>query len=199
MSSFLPDRSPGSLLSPPTAQPGPLDPVLLQQVQTLFSRPELIPSAFWTYAVDQIAVAGSQIPISQIQGFPTFTPQSVAVATSEHTVSTTYADLATTGPAITGLADGVYLVMFGGTMNNISAPEYAAMSVKIDTIKAGDGDAVVVSNNVGDGVSVMRILVKTLGHLDGGHTVTAKYRSSSSTQSAYFANRWLATLKVSNA
>src|SRR5690348_16089479 len=57
---------------------------------------------------------GLRTPVSNLVGFAQFLGQvATRVNTIETTVSTSYTDLATSGPTLTGLADGNYFVFHG--------------------------------------------------------------------------------------
>lgn len=164
-----------------------------------------IPKVFETWMSDRVAVAGLDIPISQIVGFTQFTATDSGFDSTigaESTTSTTYVDLTTSGPKISGLADGSYLILFGCQPQNATTGDSAVMSLSINGAAASD-DYVLSANAVtsaaypAGAASCARAVAKTL--LNGGNnTVTAKYRSVLG-GTATFGRRWMIALKTANA
>jgi hypothetical protein len=154
-----------------------------------------IPKAFETWVVDRVAVAGLNIPIGQIVGFMQAAPQVAdTVATGESTPSTSFTDLATVGPELTGLPDGQYLFLYGCRASNNSAGSLAEMAIKVNATEAAATDAAASSTQVS--MSVMRAAAKTLSN-DGNNTVTARYQANAA-GTATFRERWLIALKIAN-
>jgi hypothetical protein len=63
-----------------------------------------VPKEFETTMLDRVNLNPPLLPVTQILGFSQFTAQAAEVLASQTTTSTTYADLATVGPQLTGLA-----------------------------------------------------------------------------------------------
>src|SRR3990167_4981253 len=148
------------------------------------------------YLVDYLGLNQPTIPISQVIGFTGFNPQiAPMIATGESTVSTTYTDLATVGPLLTGLPDGEYLLLFG-CQGQVNASFGAGMSVEVNGVAAVDADNC-QSATLNLNMSVMRALHKTLSSANN-NSITAKYRAVSgngTTDSASFALRTLIAIK----
>src|SRR5687768_3883968 len=81
-----------------------------------------------------------QVPITQVLGFSQYAPQRAFVAASQATGSTSYTNLATTGPSITGLPDGQYLAIVGAVMKNDTSGQLSLMSVAPNATTALDTD-----------------------------------------------------------
>lgn len=138
-----------------------------------------------------------EIPILQVLGFQQFTFQPApTIDTSQSTTSTTFVDLTTVGPLLTGLPDGKYAIFFGCQVG-LSAADSAIMSLSINGAAATDTDSIVVTGINGDFSSTSRLLLKTLQNA-GNNSLTAKYRSNLGT-SCSFLRRWLIVMKYSNA
>jgi hypothetical protein len=139
----------------------------------------------------RILIDGFELPIGQVSGFLGFVFKPAAtILTFEATTSTTYVDLATAGPSLTGLADGQYAIFFGF---NGSSTTSAIMSISVNGAAASDDDSCSVTTTS----STMRMVLATLS-ADGNNTVTTKYRSGSGTSQS-FGRRWLSLVKYQNA
>jgi hypothetical protein len=168
--------------------------IIREEIRQYLQDPLGFPEEYKGWLPEWITQAGIDVPISQIVGFSGFTAQAATpVATQESSSSTTYTDLATVGPQITGLPDGQYLLLFGLTMANGASTSYAG--VKINSTDPADADAIQITTTSAYGMAKA-----VVGTLDGGgnNTVKLVYRSSTAV-SAQFALRWLVALKVSNA
>jgi hypothetical protein len=146
--------------------------------------------AFW------IEQRGLHIPVTQLIGFSQFTAQAAPfISSSESTTSTAYTALATAGPAITGLSDGRYLVMYGALISTSSGGDRSIMSLSYNGAAASDSDA--CESRDTNLSSVSRTTTATLAG-GGNNSITAKYRSSVGTSTATFASRWLVALRYGN-
>jgi hypothetical protein len=114
-------------------------------------------------------------------------PVIATVATSEGTATTSYTDLATSGPAVTMTTGTVAEVTLTAAISN-SAANLSGMSFAVSgasTVPAADSRAVIVT-----GTSQMRVSVTTVMSVTAGSNVfTAKYRAAAGT--ATFVNREL--------
>ena len=154
---------------------------------------------FATWLKDLLVVLGFEVPISQIQGFAGFRPTvATPVLTQETTTSTSYTDLATVGPAIAGLADGVYEIKFGASAANAGTGIASRMSVSVNGGAASDNDCTLSGGVANHNSADSRVVVKTLQN-DNNNTITAKYRSGNAAGTAFFQNRWLVATRVANA
>jgi hypothetical protein len=159
------------------------------------------PDEYVEWMADRIAVNGIPVSISQIQGFTQFTPSNVErVLTHESTTSTSFADLATAGPLVSGLADGQYFILFGCLLANEGAgiAGHARCGLQINSDAVDDTNDVILSNAISSGAPIYGetwCAVKTLS-AGGNNTVTLKYRAVSNT--ARFSRRWLVVMKYAN-
>lgn len=115
------------------------------------------------------------------------------VATSETTTSTTYTNLATTGPSFTVPLAGDYLIEFGagievsGTTGNTDA----MMSFAVGATAASDNDRIIHANTGTSGWNFktqMRTVRKT--DIAASSAIVAKYRNSTAWTAGY-TTRWM--------
>lgn len=107
-------------------------------------------------------------------------PKAAVVATSQTTTSTTYADLSTTGPAVTILTGTSALVTVGGNLVPSGAGTFAIMSFAVSgasTVAAADATAAATET---DNLNISKQSLIT-GLTAGANTFTAKYRVVSGT------------------
>lgn len=123
-----------------------------------------------------------------------------AVATSQGTTSTSFTDLATTGPAVTvTIGDGgIALVILSDSQENSTAGQWAVMGFAAsgaNTISANDNAAIINANSATvtslQGSSYCILLT---GLTPGSTTFTAKYRATGGT--ANFSNRRIAVIPL---
>lgn len=152
---------------------------------------------FLGYMVDYLALNQPQVPIGQVFGFSQYTAQldQILTGATADTTSTSYTDLSTAGPTLTGLPDGQYLILFGAKIKNTTgAGNHSWMSFQPNATTALDADAIDVE--VADFGAFARATLKTLSN-DGNNTVTCKYRVGSGT--GRYGTCWIAALKYANA
>lgn len=155
-----------------------------------------IPDQTVTWLTDQVALRGLAVPIGQVIGFSRFTANPATdVAAAETTTSTTYGDLATVGPTLTGVPDGSYLVIFGCFASTDTDGFISRMSIQVNGTAAADADSLATGNQYG--VSLMRIVSKTLS-TGGNNTITAKYKTQTATHTSSFSDRWMVALRYAN-
>ena len=114
------------------------------------------------------------------------------IAAIETTVSTSYVDLATPGPAVTVLTGTKAIVLIGAQIDNTSA-NVSLMSVAVSgatTVAADDAHSALTELSVGDGVMFSHAITFGMGGVlpaltPGTNTFTAKYRVVAGT------GRWL--------
>lgn len=154
----------------------------------------LLPNDFKEYMTQYQALNGVPIPISQITGFAQFAPQPATdVTTNESTTSTTYTNLATTGPSLSGLSNGRYMILFGCALkHSAGAGNASLMSVSVNGAAPGASEH--CSSEMTGYVSVNRALFKSL--TAGANTISCQYRVTAGTGD--FANRWLAAIRYAN-
>ena len=168
--------------------------------------PEEFPPEFKNWLLDFMGV-NAEIQQSQVRGLVTsLSPAFDIITTNQGTSSTSYTDLATVGPRLTNLGDGVYLVLFGCQVNVVANIFGGAMSVASDDAAASDSSAFAVQMGTAEGDNVeffdlpgMRALLMELTH-GGNNTLTAKYRftAPASGSPPSYSNRWLAAIRVGN-
>lgn len=171
-----------------------VDPWFLAQLFAALKSPLFsVPKPFETWMIDKVASSGFDLPISQVVGFSQFTAQVAdTIDTSESTNSTTYTNLATTGPTLTNLPRGQYLIAFGTLADvDTATGNSARMALAVGAAAAADVDR---CQSTG-GSSVTRIVAKSLTDVT---TITAKYRSTDAGTNAFFSNRWMLALRYDN-
>lgn len=116
----------------------------------------------------------------------TITPQAAAVATEQTTTSTSYADLSTSGPAVTVATGTKALVRLGCQVKNTGAANIVAMGFAVSgasTVAASDGAATVALAQVAGYYQQLFREVLVTGLTAGNNTFTAKYRVGGGTGS----------------
>lgn len=137
---------------------------------------------FWDDSETSVAfltVAGLAISTTTISPDPTRSTQDVT--TSETTTSTSYTDLATSGPAVTltpGRATD-QVILFGGRLSNNTTFNTTFMSVAIAGAGASDADALVQDATANHNTRASSHILAT--SVASGSTHTAKYRVSGNT------------------
>lgn len=112
------------------------------------------------------------------------------VATSQTTTSTTYADLGTSGPAVTANTGTSAIVTVSGGMTNSDVNGYTFMSYAVSgatTSSAADARAMQFIHSVGNFGNQLSFQYVHTGLTAGTNTFTAKYRVTTGTGT--FANR----------
>lgn len=180
----------------PKATASPLTEKERQQVERFFGDPTIFPAIFRSWLVAYIEANPPLLPISQITGFSQFTAKYATVqsVTGENTTSTTYTNLTTTGPELTGLPDGLYLVLHGCVSHTSVAGSQARQSISVNGVTAVDDDA--TQCGVANNQSVMTAVIKTLDA--GDNTILCKYRCEGGA-AGEFSYRFLIALKYANA
>lgn len=170
---------------------------IVQTVLGMLNDPTSLPQNFKGWIPKYIEVNPPLLPISQIAGFSQFTAQPADfVAATETTTSTTYGDLATVGPVLSGLPDGQYLFYYGcaSKVGTVDSGQEADMSISVNASTPADMDAVITEiQNYGMG---MIVVAKTLA-AGGNNTVQAKYKSVDGSEVG-FARRWMIGLRFAN-
>lgn len=134
--------------------------------------------------------SGLNIGVNQVIGFSQFTPFVNEVSPEQATSSTSYTDLSTSGPTLTGLSAGSYVVFFGSSM---TAP---ASQTSYMTVYANGADATnPVETQVGTNASLSRGFTTRL--TGSNNTLQAKYKVSGGANGT-FRYRWLIAIKYDN-
>lgn len=204
MSMFLPEgtqQQPSqgvAQITPANPETTQEDIALMQRVLSAASRnPNLIPADFMAYLLDFIQTARLIIPIGQVFGFSQYTAHTTPRVGSvdEATTSTSYADLATTGPTLDGLPDGKYLVFIKSVIRTAVASNLAAMSYQVNGTAASDTDSI-VNKNAND-ITATGFSLQSLSR-GSGNSLTAKYRTDNAAAAATFSGRLIVALKYAN-
>jgi hypothetical protein len=129
-----------------------------------------------------------------------FTTATASVATSQTTTSTSYTDLATTGPSVTLATGTKALVIVSGKLNNASLGNAASMSMAVSgatSLGASDAYRIYTSASVGSSypaeIYASKVTLLT-GLTAGSNTFTAKYKANASTAS--FADREITVIDM---
>lgn len=159
------------------------------------SNPLEFPDAFKKWLLDWLAQNIPPIPVNQLLGFVQ-TRAYVAddIPAFEATVSSSYDDLTTPGPILSGLADGSYLVFHGceiGSSDGFSAKGWESLS--INGAAASDNNANRAFNGGTRKDTSFRGDLMTL-NAGGNNEIAMVYRSS--TGAPNFGRRWLLAIRV---
>jgi hypothetical protein len=134
-------------------------------------------------------------PVTSILGFSQFTAQTAVTAANQTRTSSTYADLATVGPAVTGLSPGNYLVLWGA-----AAFVNAATTSANTRVQDQDGNtttnAVVAGTASTAYTSIMGADIIKLSKPNS--SLTVKYSSSDNATQSSWLGRFLIVLRYSN-
>lgn len=166
----------------------------------VFSSPLDIPPVWKTWLKAWLESDPPRFLATQMQGYAPLTAHSAAVPDSESTTSTSYTNLGTTGPEVTDLEAGQYLILFGvtTTVYNVS-DKNSYVSPSLNGAGASDSDCAQFeqesSTASGSGTSIMRAIITTLPN--SSNSVLLKYKVDSG-GTAHFKNRWLITLRTGN-
>ena len=149
------------------------------------------------YLVEHLSLNQPMIPVSQLSGFTQFTAQAAPTigGAAETTTSASFTTLTTTGPILTGLPNGKYLVLFGALMRTTPADGsyFAYMGIRVNTTDPDVADAAETSAR--DWVNSVFVITTTLSSGDN-NTLEARYRTDAG-GTGYFGQRWLVALKYS--
>lgn len=195
MSQFMPDPAQGQRLKPvrvpERGTESLLSPEELELQRRLFSSVETLPDKFKSWSIEYPAVNGLPIPASQIQGFAQYTAIQSQVLASESTSSTSYTNLTTTGPEVTGLSDGEYLLIFGCVFDSSGGDGH--MSPSINGSTPSDNDAAYQQPSSANRFNMVRAVTKSLAN-NNNNTITMQYKVTSGAQ--VFKNRWFIVLRT---
>jgi hypothetical protein len=142
------------------------------------------------------------VPIQQVLGFSQFLAQRVFVSAFETTTSTSFTNLTTAGPSITGLSDGKYLIITSALINvgPTGADAVAFMAPSANGAAADETQGALMENSTTSGHPRATLFGATLMTLNAGgnNTVTAKYKTSLASTYGGFQYRSLIALKYAN-
>lgn len=155
----------------------------------LLGAPIFFPDEYKTWITDFVATNIPLIPYTQFLGARMNLARSGNfVATAESTTSSSYVDLATVGPTIAGIADGDYLVMFGGFVDG----QGGLISYSVNGAAASDSTAVWENDNA---AALSRADIVTLKN-NHNSTIQLKYRKDGGAGPT-FSRRWIVVIRIS--
>ncbi len=142
--------------------------------------------------------AGLAIGINQIIGFQKFTTTTVTVfadqiSGEQGTTSTTFTDLATVGPSLSGLLSGRYIVLFGAS---VRAPAAQTMYMGVSLNGASVDTTHVCETQTASNSSLSHAFLTSLTGTT--NTVVAKYAISGGGVNGNARYRWLVALRYAN-
>lgn len=131
------------------------------------------------------ATAASQIPVSTgINAIAMRSPASARVDTSQTTTSTTYATLATPGPAVTVATGPMALVWWAAEMSNDTSNSLTKCSVAVSgatSVAANDQWMLSTDGHTGDNFNRHGMSHLFTGLTPGSNTFTVRYAVGSNT------------------
>lgn len=135
--------------------------------------------------------------IDQVPGYSAQTPYQATPANAEETTSsTTYTDLTTVGPQLTGLPDGKYQVSWGAAAKSSTQNIRAKMSVSINGGVPDNTTQAYTLSTVSVGVSYTTTM--TIQGQTGGNSIKCQYAMGATGATGTWGGRWLFALKISN-
>lgn len=198
MSNFLPERQaqPIPSIPPPSGLP---DEKTRGLIQRIFGSPNAIPASFWAYAKSMQEADQPMIPFSSVFGAPLVRPHDAPrINTAEATTSVAYTNLATVGPELSGLPDGVYVIWFGAGAKTTNAAALAFTGLQVNGTGPADDSESVESPAVGGFFPGSTVVVKTL-QTGGNNSLRLRYRIQTAPETATFNKRFLIALRAANA
>lgn len=166
--------------------------IIRDEIRQYLQDPLGFPEEYKGWLPEWITQAGIDIPIGQVIGFSTFAAQFAAVATQENSTSTTYGDIATVGPTLSGLGPGRYILFYGSSYGSAQEGFYSPM---VNSTEAVDADALQTLTTSAENIPGAFAVLKDLDQ--DSNTVQMRYRIGSAGAGA-FKKRWLIALKYSN-
>ena len=169
-------------------------PINDDQFREYLKNPIMFPPAFKDWVADWYATNVPKLHVSQIFGFKLHSIHCADdVPAFEATASTAYGDLATPGPSLENLANGLYVVMWGAYASGATSAVNIYMSISADgDTPSGQREMVCQSSEMAFSAGRMALVDFTQG--DHTHSLAAKYKYSGT--SGFFQYRWLHALKV---
>ncbi len=164
----------------------------------VLSKPLQFPENFKGWLSDYIATNIPKLPISHIYGFKL---EGVRIAptitTFESTSSATFGNLATVGPQLTGVADGLYLVFYGAKTftTDFALGTFSRMGIEVNGAAITSDNRIEQPQRGGIGES-MSFMVRASN--DHNNTFIAKYASDTAGEQVSFEKRWLVLFKVTD-
>lgn len=171
----------------------------LEQIDRFLRDPQL-PTDFETWISEWIGGHLLSLPASSLLGAANFIYRVASqVNTSETTASTSWTNLATTGPELTQLANGRWLVFWGAKYDQASSDSHGYMGMSANGATPSDGQA---AHNHEDTFGKQALMYARHFGVEGApalsadhlNTLTAKYKASGGT--ARFEDRWMVALRT---
>lgn len=160
------------------------------------SSPLEFPGAFKTWLLDYLAQNIPPIPVSQMLGFvQTRAYVADPVPTQESTASSSYVQLSTVGPKLTGLADGSYVVFHGCefvSADGFSAKGWEALSLNGAAPVDAKANRCFLGGTRRDTSFRGESVTLAAG---GNNSIEALYRSSLGIPA--FLRRWMLAIRIS--
>lgn len=134
--------------------------------------------------------------IAQVPGYSAQTPYSATpVNTEETTSSTTYVDLTTVGPSLTGLPDGKYTITWGAASKSSSPAIRSKMSVSLNGAAVDNTmQAYTLSTSL---VGVSYQTAQTIQGQTGGNSIVCKYAMGAVGATGMWGGRYLLAIRIS--
>lgn len=171
---------------PSEPQDGPLDEQTRDFMRRLLANPIEFPDEFKRWVGDYFATNVPLIPYGNLLGARVNIAKSGDyISTQEGPATTAYGDLSTVGPSVTGLADGVYVVLWGAVTGGGEHEGYMGISVNGDTPQNAESAGSQFDQNIAHG---RLITVKN----DHNTSMVCKYKGTQQT----WGQRWLAVIRV---
>lgn len=167
------------------------------RIDRLLSSPLDFPDEFKKYILDYGAMHIPPIPIDQLQGYRPTRVSAAEVATQEGESGTSYVELATEGPVLSGLADGTYLAIYGcwvsGTYGHMTV-----MGNPVSPPSSGSGDPHSVYIETGGAVEYQGARLNEFRLKNGDNNELRSFyrRDSSGAGTAYFEKRFLVAIRI---
>lgn len=171
---------------PGQPQSGPLEEAQRDLLKKLLANPLEFPDKFKQWVGDYFGANVPLIPFGSILG------AKINIAKSGDYITTTqgpgtasYADLATVGPAVLGLANGVYIVLWGATTTGGEHEGFMGISINGDTPSNSEAAGSSFDHDISHGrlVTVMN---------DHNNTIVCKYKGTQQN----WGHRWIVAIRV---
>jgi len=171
---------------PSQPQEGPLEEQQRDLLKKLLANPIEFPEAFKRWVGDYFAQNIPLIPYGNFLGSKVNIAKSGDyILTTQGPATSAYGNLATVGPSVSGLADGVYVVLWGATTTGGEHEGFMAVSVNGDTptdLHAGP-------SNFDNTITHGRLI--TLKN-DNNSSIVCKYKGSQQS----WGSRWIVVIRV---
>lgn len=155
-------------------------------LKKLLANPIEFPETFKRWVGDYFATNIPLIPYGNILGSKVNIAKSGDyIATNEGPATSAYGNLATVGPSINGLADGVYVILWGANTTGGAHEGHMGISVNGDTPVDGEAAGSAYSIPIAWG----RLVTLSNKH---NNTVVCKYKGGQQS----WARRWIVAIRV---